>query len=307
MLFEVIPNFSEGASREFLKDAVRAYLRHGAEVLHWTADRRHNRMVLTAIGGADELRSGSIAAARLALARLNLARHKGLHPRVGVLDVLPFVPLEGAAMPQARTLARETGAALAKLGIPVYFYGDASTPPGRGLAEIRRGGFEALRARTNGLLADLPGARKDGPARRRAHPTAGAACVGARKTLLAWNVCASGLSLEQARLLASGIRETGGGFPGLRALAFSGDMPGAVQISMNLEDVETNSPMEVYGEIRSRVEASGGRLLETEVIGMFPDVIGTRERARALGVSDWSKRRLLSLRAARHAKRIRAR
>jgi glutamate formiminotransferase len=218
-----------------------------------------------------------------------------VHPRIGALDVLPFVPLVGTDMRDAIASARRVGAAIGGLGLPVFYYGMASKPPGRGLAELRRGGFEGLgEAFAAGLAPDEPaGARLP-------HASAGATCVGAREVLLAWNVFVDGLGLEDVRAVATKIRERGGGFPGLRALGIH--LPGSdrLQISMNLEDPERTSPLDVFAAIEREVAARGGRIVETEVVGMAPDALVHPMAVNRLLLPDLGPARVLSRRVAQH-------
>jgi glutamate formiminotransferase len=219
-----------------------------------------------------------------------------VHPRVGALDVLPFVPLQGLTMADAAASAHRVGEAIAALGVPVYFYGQASAPPGRRLAELRRGGFESLRGGfPEGRVPDLAGGRTA------AHPTAGATCVGARTLLLAWNVELAGLGLEKARALAAELREGETGFATLRALAFQLASDGRVQLSMNLEDMERTSPFDVFRRIEERAAEWGGEVVRTEVIGMVPDPLVLPAAADRLRLFDLPPSRLLSRRLARHA------
>lgn len=292
---EAVPNFSEGRDPGFVSAAAAAFVRAGCEVLHTTMDPDHHRSVITAIGLPGAVMEGAVAAAALALERIDLRGHRGVHPRIGALDVLPFVPLHGINMAGAAALARRAAARIARLGIPVYLYGAASKPPGVGLASIRRGGFEALAARSGngGAAADLPGrAGLRAKPHRFAHPTAGAVCVGARDVLLAWNVDIEGVGLAQARSIAARIREAGGGFDGLRALALRLREQERLQISMNLEDPAATDPLEVFECIERRVRLLGGRVAGTEVIGMFPDQVPP-EAARRMRVRDWSRERML--------------
>ncbi len=302
-LVEAVPNFSEGRDPEFVSEVAETFVRNGCEVLHTTADPDHHRSVVTVIGPPRSVEDGAVAAARLARERIDLRMHQGVHPRVGALDVLPFVPLRGMDMAQAVETAYRSGDRISRLGIPVYLYGRASQPPGRGLASIRRGGFEALveRETAGRARADIPGLDGDGnPRHLFAHPTAGAACVGARKLLLAWNVDVEDVSLQGARRVASGIRESGGGFRGLRALALHLPGQGRVQISMSLETPEETDPMEVFAAIDAGVGRFGGRVAGVEVIGMAPDAI-TGSVARAMAIRDWSPDRVLSRRLAARA------
>ena len=302
-LLEAVPNFSEGRDPEFVSEVAEAFVRNGCEVLHTTADPDHHRSVVTVIGPPRSVEDGAVAAARFARERIDLRVHQGVHPRVGALDVLPFVPLRGMDMAQAVETACRAGDRISRLGIPVYLYGRASRPPGRGLASIRRGGFEALvgREAAGRARADLPGLDGDGnPCHLFAHPTAGAACVGARKLLLAWNVDVEGVSLEGARTVASRIRESGGGFRGLRALALYLPGQGRTQVAMSLETPEEIDPMKVFAAIEADVGRAGGRVAGAEVIGMAPDAI-TGSVARAMAIRDWSPDRVLSRRLAARA------
>ena len=297
-LVEAVPNFSEGRDPGFVSAVAESFARTGCDVLHTTRDPDHSRCVVTVIGGPDEVGDGAVAAARIALERIDMRGHRGVHPRVGALDVLPFVPLRRMEMFGAVELARRTGARIARLGIPVYYYGRASEPSGRTLASIRQGGFEALllAAAAGRPRADVPGRAPDGtPLHRSAHPTAGAACVGAREVLLAWNVDIEGVSPKDAGRIAAAIRESGGGFRGLRAMAVVLPEQGRTQVSMNLETPDTTDPMEVYEAIEKDVTTRGGRVAGTELIGLAPDAV-TDSVAKSMGIRDWSTDRILSRR-----------
>lgn len=294
-VLEAVPNFSEGRDLDLLRELVGVIAGTGVEVLDWSADPDHNRSVVTFVGDPASVEAGAVAGARFALERLDLRRHRGVHPRVGALDVLPFVPLTGMAISDAARSAHRVGAALAELGVPVYFYGEASDPPGRRLAELRRGGFEALiEGFPEGRVPDLVAGRTA------AHPTAGVTCVGARRLLLAWNVYVEGVELDPLRALAADVRELGGGFASLRALALRLESTGRLQLSMNLEDLDRTSPFEVFRHIEERVNACGGRVTGTEVIGMIPDPLVLPAAADRLHLLDSPPSRMLSARLARH-------
>ncbi|NNF12611.1 MAG: glutamate formimidoyltransferase [Gemmatimonadetes bacterium] len=292
-VMEAVPNFSEGrdlATVEALVDTIGAC---DVEVLDWSADPDHHRSVVTLIGAPDDVLAASVVAARFAIENIDLTRHQGVHPRVGALDVLPFVPLHGVTMADAVALAQRAGEAIASLGVPVYFYGQAADPPGRSLAELRRGGFEGLRGGwPRGRSPDLP---EDavGP-----HSTAGVTCVGARPILLAWNVVVDGIDVAEARDIASMIRERDGGFPGLRALGLRLERQNRVQISMNLEDPARVLPLEVFGRIEAEVRRRGGDVVETEVIGMMPDTLVLTDSLGRLKLPDLGTARVLSRRVA---------
>jgi len=274
-VLEAVPNFSEGRDLGWIRELLQVIEGEGLEgleVLDWSADREHHRSVVTYIGDPESVETASLAAARFAMDGIDLRTHQGLHPRIGALDVLPFVPLHDLTMDSAVESARRVAGRLAEEGIPVYLYGEARhgttrSRSDRSLASLRRGGFEALRG------GFLPGREPDLPAPQwpgRPHPSAGVTCVGARGVLLAWNVFVDGISLYALKTIARGLRESEGGFKHLRVLGFALPETDRLQISMNLEDPESTSPYDVFDAIEERVEAGGGQVIETEVIGMIP-------------------------------------
>jgi glutamate formiminotransferase len=294
-VLEAVPNFSEGWDLAKVRGLVDVIGQAGVEVLDWSADRDHHRSVITYIGDPGRVEAASLAAARYALEHIDLRGHRGVHPRVGALDVLPFVPLQGVDMTEAVAAAHRVGAALGRMGIPVFYYGMASRPPGRTLAELRRGGFEAL---SGGFPPDrVP---DEPPGSVAPHPTAGVTCVGARRVLLAWNVFLAGVDEAGAREIATTIRERGGGFKGLRALGLYLPEQNRVQISMNLEDPVGTPPLDVLAAIDREVRARGGRVVETEVIGMVPDTLVYPASVNRLVLPDLGPARVLSRRVAQH-------
>jgi glutamate formiminotransferase / 5-formyltetrahydrofolate cyclo-ligase len=292
-LLMAVPNFSEGRDPAIVEAIVEAMRAAGGEILDWSADADHHRCVVTVVGSPEKVENAALAGAAVAVACIDLNRHCGVHPRVGALDVLPFVPLAGLDLAAARAVAHRAGERLAgELGIPVYFYGEASQPPGRPLSALRRGGFEALRTawpadRPPDLIPD--DWRYGG-----AHPTAGVTCVGARRVLLAWNIFVSGIDDAAARSIAAHVREAGNGFAGVRALALRLPSSGRLQLSMNIENVEHASPMAVYGRVEELVRARGGAIEETEVIGMVPDSLLWQAAADRLRFRTGSVQRMLS-------------
>ena len=298
-VLESVPNFSEGRDLGLVAQLAESMRRPGVDVLDWTADPDHHRCVVTLIGDPAAVEDAVVDAAALAVEAIDLRRHQGVHPRIGALDVLPFVPLAGMRMDEAVASAHRVGERLAReLGLPVYFYGQASRPAGRRLVALRRGGFETLVGHvTPDRRPDL--VPEDWP-HPGVHPSAGATCVGARELLLAWNVYLKDVAIEDARRIASAIRETGGGFRGLRALAFALPQRDAIQVSMNLEDVRATRPMDVYRRIEEMARACGGSAGETEIIGMMPDELVLTAAADRIGLGDAGVERLLSRRLARH-------
>jgi len=298
-VLEAVPNFSTGTDRTLIERLVRAVQEAGAEVLDWSADADHNRAVLTFIGSPDEVEEGAVAAAALAAESIDLRGHRGSHPRIGALDVLPFIPLSGLSIEDARASAHRVGRRLAEeVGVPIYFYGEASEPRGRGLAELRAGGVEAL------LSGFPPGREPDllpsGWQHPGAHPTAGATCVGARPLLLAWNLEIEGLGRSQLDDLARAVRERGGGVPGLRALALVLGGEPRMQLSMNLEDVGRRDPFRVFRYLEDQVQALGGTIRGTEVIGMIPDSLLLDAGADRIRLLEADPGRILTARLQRH-------
>jgi len=297
-VLEAVPNFSEGRDLAVVEAIVDAIRSAGADVLDWSADPDHHRSVVTFVGSPEIVEEAAVASARVAFERIDLRKHSGVHPRVGALDVLPFAPLTGLSIEDARAVAWRVGERISgELGVPVFFYGHAS-PESRSLGAIRRGGFERL---VSGWPADRqPDLLPPRWTHSGAHPTAGVCCVGARNILLAWNVYIDGLTLEQARGVAAQLRETGGGLPGLRALALYLPSRDALQISMNLEDLAATTPAEAFAYLEQLVAARGGRVIETEIIGLLPDELALSAAERFYRLQAGTTDRLLSRRLVHH-------
>jgi glutamate formiminotransferase len=263
-LFEAVPNFSEGRDQARISriiEAVRAI--PGVRILGLHSDPDHNRSVLTFAGGEDAVLSGAVGLAKACARELDLASQSGEHPRMGVLDVLPFVPLAGATMDDAVRLARRAGEALGLMGFPVFLYEVAATAPHRAaLPAIRRGGYEGVASRLND-----PVWKPDyGP--ETLDPHKGAVAVGARPFLVAFNAYLDTDDVEVARAVARQVRESGGGLPAVRALGF--DVGGKAQVSMNLTDLD-RTPIPVALEaVRSAASALGASVESTELVGLAP-------------------------------------
>lgn len=295
-VLEAVPNFSEGRDRDVVDALVRAIEAHDVDVLDVSMDPDHHRSVVTFVGHPAEVEAALVGAAEVAIDRIDLRSHTGVHPRVGALDVCPVVPVRGLSMEDAVASAHRVGEGIAALGVPVFWYGEAAEDPGSGLAPLRRGGFEAFRGGwVDGRVPDLQAGRDA------AHPTAGITCVGARPVLLAWNLWVEGVSLDRLSELARAVRERDGGIPGLRALALEMPRQGGLQLSMNLEGVEARDPFDVYLRLESLLEEMGGRMLRTEVIGMIPDTLVFPAATHRLRLADPDPSRLLQSRVQRYA------
>ncbi|HZT17480.1 MAG TPA: glutamate formimidoyltransferase [Gaiellaceae bacterium] len=282
---ESVPNFSEGRDRRTI-DAIAAALAARARLLDVHADADHNRSVFTVVGAEAELADALVAAVAVAVERIDLRRHEGAHPRIGAADVVPLVPIRPEDMPRARAAAHVVGERIAgELGLPVFVY----EPPVRGPAFYRRGGVETLAAR----LAAGELAPDYGPPSL--HRSAGGVILGARRPLIAFNVNLRG-DLEAARAIASVVRESGGGFPGVRALGLELPSAGLVQVSMNVEDWEAAALHEIVGRIRDEASARGAEVAGSELVGLMPAGAAATAAGAALGIDGFDESRLLELR-----------
>jgi glutamate formiminotransferase / 5-formyltetrahydrofolate cyclo-ligase len=263
-LFEAVPNFSEGRDASKISritQAVRAV--SGVRILGFHSDPDHNRSVLTFAGQEDRVLAGAIALAKACAAELDLASQSGEHPRMGVLDVLPFVPLEGATMNDAVRLANRAGESLGSFGFSVYLYGSAATTQHRSsLPDIRRGGYEGVASR----FRDPMWKPDYGPSTL--DPHIGAVAVGARPFLVAFNAYLDTDDVEVARTVARQIRESGGGLPAVRALGFG--VGGKAQVSMNLTDLEQTAVPVALEAVRSAAADLGASVESTELVGLAP-------------------------------------
>ena len=267
-LIECVPNFSEGRDLARVDALERAIAEiPGALVLHRTSDPDHNRSVITFAGNREAVVEGALRAAAQARELIDLNRHHGVHPRLGALDVLPFVPLGETTLEECVEIARHAGNRIwTELGIPVYFYQAAAARPDRvKLENVRRGQFEGLR---KAVLGD-PDKRPDlgGPS---LHPTAGAVIVGARKILIAYNINLKTANLEVAKSIAKRIRGSSGGLPAVKALGLPLASRGMVQVSMNLTDFEQTPVHVVYAEVDRLAAECGVEIAESELIGLMP-------------------------------------
>lgn len=267
-LLECVPNVSEGRRPEVMARLVAAVTSVlGVRLLDVSCDPDHNRSVLTLTGEPGDLRAALLALYESALREIDLTRHSGVHPRVGAVDVVPFVPLGDTPMKEAVAAAEALASEVAeRFGLPVYLYEQAARKPERRrLADIRRGGFESLPAR----MADPAWAPDFGPPR--VHPTAGATVIGARFFLIAFNVVLETADVAIAKAIARKVRESGGGLPAVRAMGVHLESRGRAQVSMNLVDFRQTSVLAAFHRVREEAEALGTRVLESELIGLMPE------------------------------------
>jgi glutamate formiminotransferase / 5-formyltetrahydrofolate cyclo-ligase len=281
---ESVPNFSEGRERSTI-DAIGEALARHARLLDVHSDPDHNRSVFTLVGAEAELVEALAAGVEVARERIDLRRHQGVHPRTGVADVVPIVPIDPADMGRAAAAALGLGERLGALGLPVFVY----SPPERGPAFFRRGGTAELQRRIDRgeLVPDF------GP--HMLDASAGAVIVGARAPLIAFNVNLRG-SLETAREIAAVVRENGGGFSGVRALGLELRGAGLAQVSMNIEDWRAAPLHEVVALIRAEAAARGAEVRGSELVGLIPAGAVAAAAGSALGIDGFAPDRVLELR-----------
>lgn len=298
-LIETIPNVSEGRDATVLAELVDAMTRvPGTTLLDYSADPSHNRSVYTLAGDGAAVRGAVLDLIDVALRRIDLRSHVGEHPRIGAVDVVPFVPLEGASMSECVALARDVGHGIAeRFGIPVYLYEEAATDPARRRLEvIRRGGFEGLAAK----MRQPEWAPDYGPPAP--HPSAGATVVGARMPLIAYNVNLANGTKDIARQIAVAVRESGGGLPCVKALGLYLAHRGVAQVSMNLTNYE-RTPIElVFERVRREAAARGVRVLESELIGLIPRAALAGTTPEQLQLTGFSPSQVLETRLAERSR-----
>lgn len=264
---ECIPNFSEGRRREVIEEILEPFRQTpGCILLDSSADSDHNRLVVTVMGEPERVCDAVILASKIAIEKLDLNTHRGAHPRMGAVDVVPFVPLLGMTMEECVGLAHRFGKLFHKeTGVPVYFYEEAALRPARRkLEDVRKGQFEALKEEISS-----PERHPDvGPPV--IHPTAGATAVGARKPLIAFNVNLRCTDLEVARSIAKAIRASSGGLAHVKAMGVELKERGMVQVSMNLVDFEKNPIYRVLEMIRAEAKRWGVSVAGCEIEGLIP-------------------------------------
>lgn len=264
-LFEIVPNLSEGRDSAVIDAAIAAVEKAGAKVLNRTSDPVHHRSVLTVAGEGETLLRAAVALAGVAVERIDLRSHSGVHPRIGALDVLPFVPLRGATMEQAIALAHRAGEQIwERYRVPSFYYADAArVRERRFLASVRNGEFEGLAARFESPLW------KPDAGNVSHHASAGAVAIGAREVLVAFNVNLATGNLALAQKIARRIRERDGGYRTLRTLGLRlrDDL---VQVSLNVANVTATPLARIVEVIRSFADDAGVQVAGCELIGCVP-------------------------------------
>ena len=292
-IIECVPNFSEGRDRSKVEAIIAAMQVDGAYLLAHEMDADHNRSVVTMAGEREAVQEAAIRGVGKAAELIDLNSHRGVHPRLGAADVVPFIPIEAATLEDCAAIARNVGAEIWKrYAVPVYLYEAAATSPERrNLENVRRGGFEVVRDEIASIAA-----RKPDFGDLKLHPTAGAAIVGARKFLIAYNIFLNTHDVEVARKVARAVRSSSGGLPYVKASGFL--VRGQAQVSMNLTDFETTSMEQVFAAVQSEAAKHGAEVASSELIGLVPQKAMESVTARALRIENFDPSRILENRLA---------
>src|SRR5215510_9709131 len=303
-IVECIPNFSEGRDRdkiELIIKTIKAVPRVAA--LDYSMDPDHNRSVITFAGEPDAVVEAAVRAAAVAMELINLNTHAGEHPRLGALDVLPFVPIKGVTMEECVEIARSAGERIAnELGIPVYLYERAATRRDRvDLANLRRGEFEALR---HSIESDPD--RKPDFGFRRVHPTAGAMAVGARTPLIAFNVNLATADLAVAKKIAKAVRASDGGLLNVKALGLELKSRRQTQVSMNLTDYEETPIFRAFEMVKREAARYGALIAGSEIVGLVPQAALNACSEFYLQIENFSENMILEKRLQSKLMRIEA-
>ena len=290
-LVECVPNLAEGRDpRRVAALLASVEALPGVTVLHVTSDADHNRSVFTLAGPPGAMLEAAVRLARKASEVIDLRTQTGVHPRLGALDVLPFVPLAGSTLDDCIDLAHQAGRRIwNEVGLPIYFYEAAALRPDRRkLEDVRRGQFEGLRL----AIATDPSKQPDlgGPA---LHESAGAVIAGARKFLIAFNINLQSPHLDLAKAIARSIRTSSGGLPHVKALGLPLASRGLVQVSTNLTDFEVTPILQVYSAVARLAKEAGVAIAESELIGLAPRAALTPEVAAAVRLQDFTPERIV--------------
>jgi len=266
-LVECVPNFSEGRNREVIDAIINEAKQYKIKIVDMTPDADHNRTDVTMIGEPDEVKNAALAMAIKAVELIDMEKHKGEHPRMGAMDVVPFIPLLNTTMEECIQLAHSFAKEFSeKTGVPCFLYEEAATRPERkNLADVRRGEYEGLKEEIGKNPDKVP---DYGP--NRIHPTAGATAVGAREFLIAFNVNLATNDINIAKTIAKAVRHSGGGYRFVKAMGFEIKEKNMVQVSMNMTNYKRTPLFRVFETIKREAERYGTQVVSSEIVGMVP-------------------------------------
>lgn len=287
---ECVPNFSEGRDLKKIDRIVEPFrAKEGVKLLDYSNDEDHNRVVVTVVGEPQALKEAVIEAIGVAVEVIDLTKHQGQHPRMGAVDVVPFIPIKGCTMEEAVALSKEVGREVAsRYDLPVFLYEKSASAPHReNLAAIRKGEFEGMAEK---IL--LPEWQPDfGPAHR--HPTAGTVAIGARMPLVAFNINLSTPNLNIATAIAKKIRFIGGGLRYCKAMGVELTERGITQVSINMTDYTRTALYQAFEMVRYEARRYGVNIVGSEIIGLVPMNALVDTASYYLGLEDFSTDQVL--------------
>lgn len=292
-IVEVVPNFSEGRNMEVIEKIVNCFRnRDQVKLLDYSSDKDHNRTVVTVVGDPEALKAPILDAVKVALENIDLTKHSGEHPRMGAMDVCPFIPIKGVTMEETITLAQEVATLIGNLDIPVFLYEKAATSPDReNLAKVRKGQFEGMTYKMKDPAWQADFGPKDAP-----HPTFGCVAVGARMPLVAFNINLDTNDLNIADFIAKRVRHIGGGLRFVKAMGVELKERNIVQISMNLTDYTKTSIYQAVEMVRFEAKRYGVNVIGTEVIGLLPMAALIQSAEYYMGIENFSMDQVLETR-----------
>lgn len=266
-LYECIPNFSEGRDSEKIEKIVKPFKENKKiKLLDYSADKDHNRLVVTLLGGEKELKSSVLKAMQIAIEVIDMNKHKGEHPRMGAIDVVPFTPVKNVEMEDAVKLANQVAKEAAEMfDLPIYLYEEAAKEDKRkNLAVIRKGEYEGFKEK----IKQDEWKPDYGP--QKLHPTAGATVIGARMPLVAFNINLDTDNIEIANKIARKVRHSGGGLRFVKAIGIDLTERGITQVSMNMTDYTKTSLYQSFEMVKFEANRYGVNVIGSELIGLLP-------------------------------------
>lgn len=292
-IIECVPNFSEGRDLEKIEKIVNPFRgKDGVKLLDYQRDEDHNRLVVTVVGEPEPLKEAVIEAMGVAIELIDMTKHEGQHPRMGAIDVVPFIPVKNVSMTEAIELSKEVAKeASEKYNLPIFLYEKSATKPERqNLAKIRKGEFEGMEEK----LKDPDWKPDFGP--DKVHPTAGVTAVGARMPLVAFNVNLSTDNIEIANQIARRVRHISGGLRYCKAIGIELKDRGIVQVSMNMTDYTKTALYRAFELIRIEARRYGVNIVGSEIIGLVPMEALIDTAVYYLGIEDFSMEQILEAR-----------
>ena len=289
-IIQSVPNFSEGHDLHKIEKIVDCFrAKEGVKLLDYSSDKDHNRFVATVIGEPEAVKNAVIESVGKAVELIDMTKHKGQHPRMGAVDVVPFIPIKNVTEEEAVALSKEVAQTIAeKYDLPVFLYEKSASAVHReNLASVRKGEFEGLAEKMK--LPDWqPDFGKSAP-----HPTAGAVAIGARKPLIAYNINLGTNDLEIAKAISRKVRHIGGGLRYCKAMGVALEARGIVQVSMNLTDFTKTAIYQAQEMVRMEANRYGVPVVGAEIIGLVPMEALAESAAYYLGIENFSMSKIL--------------